>query len=299
MTRTDGYRLYACPHCDKVHVGLNYVSFNFMAFENWSDGRSYQSLYDSRQGLHRCVGCEDFFLKSEATFMGSIPGWRSRISQDNTELDIQELIRRQNADLIFFDFSWINDLIYPLKSWLNPSRFPHKKSKKQIAREKKEKEDAKQLQAEEELKKELEPYPWFSYAQDSDLKHIIDNKTNYSDDLLRSARTLYWMYLNDAYRTSRKYTHGEKTLSLEEIPEFVPTAEQTENMLALIELLKSDEFVLKTRIGELYRELGDFDQAIAWLDDGSDSYQEKETILTLARRKIRAPVKIVYAHQRR
>lgn len=231
--------------------------------------------------------------------MGSIPGWRSRISQDNTELDIQELIRRQNADLTFFDFSWINDLIYPLKSWLNPSRFPHKKSKKQIAREKKEKEDAKQLLAEEELKKDLEAYPWFSYAQDSDLKHIIDNKTNYSDDLLRSARTLYWMYLNDAYRTSRKYTHGEKNLSLEEIPEFVPTAEQTENMLALIELLKSDEFVLKTRIGELYRELGDFDQAIAWLDDGSDSYQEKETILTLARQKIRAPVKIVYAHQRR
>ena len=68
-------------------------------------------------------------------------------------------------------------------------------------------------------------------------------------------------------------------------------------MLALVELLKTDTYILKTRIGELYRELGDFDQAIAWLDDGSESYQEKETILTLARQKVRAPVRIIYAHQ--
>jgi len=107
------------------------------------------------------------------------------------------------------------------------------------------------------------------------------------------------MYLNDDYRAQRKAKFGDKPIPAEEIPPFEPTTEQTDNMVALVELLKTDSYILKTRIGELYRELGDFDQAIAWLDDGSDSYQEKETILLLARQKIRAPVRIVYAHQRR
>ena len=299
MSRTDGYQLHACPHCDKVHVCLNYVSLNFMAFENWSDGRSYQSLYDSRQGLHRCVGCEEFFLKSEANYVGNIPGWRSRIAKDELEFDVEELIRRQNDDGPLFDFTWAKDLAYSIKSWWSPARYPYKKSKKQIDKEKKVKEKTQRLQAEEELKKELQTYPWLSYAQDSDLKNIITNKGKYSEDLIRSARTLYWMYLNDDYRTQRKASHGDKQLPAEEIPAFEPTAEQTDNMVALIELLKTDSYILKTRIGELYRELGDFNQAIAWLDDGSESYQEKETILLLAREKIRAPVRIVYAHQRR
>jgi len=107
------------------------------------------------------------------------------------------------------------------------------------------------------------------------------------------------MYLNDAYRALRKSTHGDKPIPADEIPPFEPTAEQTDNMLALIELLKKDSYVLKTRIGELYRELGDFDQAIVWLDNGSDSGRDNETILTLARQKIRAPVRIIYDHQRR
>ena len=155
------------------------------------------------------------------------------------------------------------------------------------------------MQIEEELKKELAPYPWLSYAQDSDLKNIIANKENYSDDLIRSARTLYWMYLNDDYRALRKSTHGDKPIPAEKIPPFEPTTEQTDNMLALIDLLKTDSYVLKTRIGELYRELDDFDQAIVWLDDGSESGRDNEIILTLARQKIRAPVRIIYDHQRR
>jgi hypothetical protein len=107
------------------------------------------------------------------------------------------------------------------------------------------------------------------------------------------------MYLNDDYRALRKAKLGDKPVPPEEIPEFQPTAEQADNMLALIELLKTDSYVLKTRIGELYRELGDFDQAIVWLDDGSESGRDNETILTLARQKIRAPVRIIYDHQRR
>ena len=107
------------------------------------------------------------------------------------------------------------------------------------------------------------------------------------------------MYLNDTYRALRKSSHGDKHLPAEKIPPFEPTVEQTDNMLALIELLKTDDYVLKTRIGELYRELGDFDQAIVWLDDGSESGRDNETILTLARQKIRAPVRIIYDHQRR
>jgi hypothetical protein len=301
MSRTDGYQLHACPHCDKVHVSLNYVSLNFMAFENWSDGRSYQSLYDSRQGLHRCVGCEEFFLKREANYVGSIAGWSSR-TKNHASYDLEEILRRQADDGTLFDFTWFHELIYSIKSWWNPTRYPYQKSKKQIAKEKKElakaKKEAERLQIEEELKNELEPYPWLSYANDSDLKNIIANKENYSDDLIRSARTLYWMYLNDDYRAQRKAKFGDKPIPPEEIPEFQATAEQADNMLALIELLKTDSYVLKTRIGELYRELGYFDQAIVWLDDGSESYQEKEAILLLARKKIRAPVRIVYAHQR-
>ena len=299
MSRTDGYQLHACPHCDKVHVCLNYVSLNFMARENWSDGRSYQSLYDSRQGLHRCVGCEEFFLKSETNYVGDIPGLRSRISKNDHEFDVEELIRRQRDDGPLFDFTWLHDLFYSMKSRWNPTRYPYKKSKKQIAKEKAAKKEAELLQVEQEVEKELAPYPWLSYAQDSDLKNIIANKGKYSDDLMRSARTLYWMYLNDDYRAQRKAKFGDKPIPPEEIPEFQATAEQADNMLALIDLLKTDSYVLKTRIGELYRELGYFDQAIVWLDDGSESYQEKDAILLLARKKIRAPVRIVYAHQRR
>lgn len=298
MSRTEGYQLHACPHCDKVHVSLNYVSLNFMAHENWSDGRSYQSLYDSRQGLHRCVGCEEFFLKREANYVGAIAGWRSRISQDDTEFDIQELIRRQRDDGPLFDFTWAKDLSYSIKSCWNPTRYPYKKSKKQLDKEKSEKYELVRKQAEQEIKDEIKNYPRLKFAEDSDLKSIIDNKGKYSDDLMRSARTLYWMYLNDAYRTLRKSTHGDKPIPLEEIPEFHPTAKQADNMLALIELLKTDSYVLKTRIGELYRELGDFEQAIVWLDNGSDSGRDNETILTLARQKIRAPVRIIYDHQR-
>ena len=299
MSMTDGYQLHACPHCDKVHVSLNYVSLNFMAFENWSDGRSYQSLYDSRQGLCRCVGCEEFFLKREANYLGNIPGWRSRISQDDTEFDIEVLIRRQRDDGPLFDFTWLHDLIYSIKSRWNPTRYPYKKSKRQIDKEKSDNYEAERKQAEQAVQDEIKNYPRLTFVDDSDLKTIIDNKSKYSDDLIRSARTLYWMYLNDTYRTLRKSSHGDKQLSAEEIPPFEPTAEQADNMLALIELLKSDGYVLKTRIGELYRELGYFDQAIVWLDDGSESYREKEVILTLARQKIRAPVRIIYDHQRR
>ena len=299
MSMTDGYQLHACPHCDKVHVSLNYVSLNFMAFENWSDGRSYQSLYDSRQGLYRCVSCEEFFLKSEANYLGNIPGWRSRISQDDTEFDIEVLIRRQRDDGPLFDFTWLHDLIYSIKSRWNPTRYPYKKSKKQIDKEKSDNYEAARKQAEQAVQDEIKSYPRLAFVDDSDLKTIIDNKGKYSDDLMRSARTLYWMYLNDTYRALRNASHGDKQLSAEEIPPFEPTAEQADNMLALIELLKSDGYVLKTRIGELYRELGYFDQAIVWLDDGSESNREKEVILTLAHQKIRAPVRIIYDHQRR
>ena len=299
MSMTDGYQLHACPHCDKVHVSLNYVSLNFMAFENWSDGRSYQSLYDSRQGLCRCVGCEEFFLKREANYLGNIPGWRSRISQDDTEFDIEVLIRRQRDDGPLFDFTWLHDLIYSIKSRWNPTRYPYKKSKKQIDKEKSDNYEAARKQAEQAVQDEIKSYPRLAFVDDSDLKTIIDNKGKYSDDLMRSARTLYWMYLNDTYRALRNASHGDKQLSAEEIPPFEPTAEQADNMLALIELLKSDGYVLKTRIGELYRELGYFDQAIVWLDDGSESNREKEVILTLAHQKIRAPVRIIYDHQRR
>ena len=302
MSRTEGYQLHACPHCDKVHVSLNYVSLNFMAFENWSDGRSYQSLYDSRQGLYRCVSCEEFFLKREANYVGSIAGWGSRTNNHST-YDLEELLRRQADDGPLFDFTWFHELIYSIKSWWNPTRYPYQKSKKQIAKEKRElanaKKEAERLQIEEELKKELAPYPWLSYAQDSDLKNIIDNKSKYSDDLIRSARTLYWMYLNDTYRALRKSSHGDKHLPAEKIPPFEPIIEQTDNMLALIELLKTDDYVLKTRIGELYRELGYFDQALVWLDDVSESNRDNTIIRTLAHQKIRAPVRIIYDHQRR
>lgn len=299
MSMTDGYQLHACPHCDKVHVSLNYVSLNFMAFENWSDGRSYQSLYDSRQSLYRCVGCEEFFIKSEANYLGNIPGWRSRIRQDDTDFDVQELIRRQTDDGPWFDFTWLHDMIYSIKSRWNPTHYPYKKSKKQIDKEKSDNYEAERNQAEQDVKDEIKNYPRLKNVEDIDLKTIIDNKGKYSDDLIRSARTLYWMYLNDTYRALRNASHGDKQLSAEEIPPFEPTAEQADNMLALIELLKTDSYVLKTRIGELYRELGYFDQAIVWLDDGSESYREKEVILTLARQKIRAPVRIIYDHQRR
>ena len=155
MSMTDGYQLHACPHCDKVHVSLNYVSLNFMAFENWSDGRSYQSLYDSRQGLYRCVSCEEFFLKSEANYLGNIPGWRSRISQDDTEFDIEVLIRRQRDDGPLFDFTWLHDLIYSIKSRWNPTRYPYKKSKKQIDKEKSDNYEAARKQAEQAVQDEI------------------------------------------------------------------------------------------------------------------------------------------------
>ena len=299
MSRTDGYQLHACPHCDKVHVCLNYVSMNFMASENWSDGRSYRSLYDSRQGLHRCVGCEEFFLKSETNYVGDILGWRSRIKKNESEFDIEELIRRQRDDGPLFDFTWLHDLIYSMKSRWNPTRYPYKKSKKQLDKEKSEKYELERKQAEQEIKDEIKNYPRLKFAEDSDLKSIIDNKGKYSDDLMRSARTLYWMHLNDDYRALRKAKFGDKHLSAEEIPEFEPTTEQADNMLALIELLKTESSAFKTRIGELYRELGYFEQAIAWLDDGSESGRDNEVILTLARQGIRAPARIIYDHQRR
>ena len=291
MTRFDGYRLLACPLCNHVHAKANVVSFNLMAFENWSDGRSVHALYDNRQGLRKCVGCEDFFLESEATFIGRLSTLEAEHQVAPYEVDIPAFLRRdadgeanpKSADSNTQNSSAQTSWWSRFKAWCkhNPQH------------------DAYRAPTSESAQKSQEPrpsYPRLQSVYDSDLASILEKQDRYSDQLLIAARRLYWMYLNDPYRDT---VRGLLKKGKDPLIAYRPTELQVDNMRSLLALIHQyPEPYLGITIAELHRELGEFDQAIALLEKQNSLSQEDQTIIEAAKKGISAPVRIIYAHQR-
>jgi hypothetical protein len=290
MTQFDGYRLLACPLCHTIHAAINVVSFGFMETEHWSDSYSVYSLFESRQGLRQCTACHEFYLQSEAPYVGHLtsdqashlveppPAYippflrnkaRSGVSAHNTDNDFPNA--RQ---------SWIQQL----KKWWRGQ--PHYQSLQQ---------DTKDTQAEDEAQSKR--YPRLKSANDEDLAGILDHQEKYSVSLIQATRILYWVYLNDAYRHTAKALTEKGQLPYSA---FRPTEIQIDNMRTLLALLEfADGGSRAIPIAELHRELGQFDRAIDILQKVAEPCLKSETILEAASQGISAPIPVLYSYQKK
>ena len=291
MTRFDGYRLLACPLCLKVHAKANIVSFNMMAYENWSDGRSVHSLFDNRKGLRRCTECKDFFLESDAISHGHISSLDARENIISDDVNIPAFLRRDadgkkditKASEIETKTAQPKSWFSRLKSWWleNPQNEFYRPSR---------------VEGSENSEEHRQLYPRLQNAYDADLVMAIENYHQYSDALIISARHLYWMYLNDSYRDQARDALKNKK---DPTSLFNPSEQQINNMVSLLELMENNpNRYQETTLAELHRELGHFDKALSLLEESRFSSKEAETIYNAAVAAIRAPVRIYYSHQK-
>lgn len=285
MSRSDGYRLLACPLCHTVHATPHMVAFGFMVTEYWSDTYSVQSLFESRQGLRKCTACHGFYLQSEAPYIGHLTSAQaSRLVAVPPDY-IPAFLRRAGSDDVTtantnsdsahagqFWIRWLKKWWVGKPFYLLPTDNPPGENK-------------------DPPKK----YPRMMTASHGGLAGILENQEKYSVNLIQAARILYWIYLNDAYRDTAK-SMVEK--DQEPHSAFKPTETQIDNMRTLLALLEfADGGYRATTIAELYRELGQFDRAIEILQKTTESNYMSEAILDAARQGIHAPILIPYAHQ--
>ena len=283
MSRTDGYRLLACPLCHTVHATPHMVSFGFMVTEYWSDIYSVQSLFESRQGLRKCTACHDFYLQSEAPYIGRLTSAQASRLVATPPDYIPAFLRRAGSD----DVTTANtssDSAHPRQFWMRwLKKWCVRKPFYQLSTE----------NTQEDAKDPSKTYPRMMTASDSDLAGILENQEKYSVALIQATRVRYWIYLNDAYR------HATKALTEKgEIPysAFKPTEIQTDNMRTLLALLEfADGGYRAITIAELHREIGQFDRAIQILEKITEPNYKSEAILEAARQGVRAPVLIPYS----
>ena len=287
MSRTDGYRLLACPLCHTIHATPHMVSFGFMVTEYWSDIYSVQSLFESRQGLRKCTACHDFYLQSEAPYIGRLTSAQAMRMVETPPDYIPAFLRRTGSDDVTTE-NTNSDSAHPPQFWLRwLKKWWVRKPFYQLSTE----------NTQEDNKGPSKKYPYMMTASESDLAGILENQEKYSVVLIQAARILYWIYLNDAYR------HATKALTEKgEIPysAFKPTEIQTDNMRTLLALLEfADGGYRAITIAELHRELGQFDRAIQILEKITEPDYKSEAILEAARQGVRAPILIPYSSHRK
>ena len=288
MTRFDGYRLLACPLCHTIHATVNIVSFNFMAPGHWSDSYSVYSLFDNRQGLRQCTACHEFYLQSDAPYIGHLTSEQASRLVATPPAYIPPFLRHEirsegstsptSSDTQNTGRFWIRRL----KDWWSGK--PHYAAPSEDTKDKK----GTHAEDEDQSKK----YPRLKSASDEDLAGILENHDKYAVNLIQAARILYWVHLNDAYRNTAK-TLSEKG----QIPysAFKPTETQIDNMRTLLALLEfADGGSRDITIAELHRELGQFDRAIDLLQRVAKPCLKSDTILEAARQGISAPILIPY-----
>jgi hypothetical protein len=95
------------------------------------------------------------------------------------------------------------------------------------------------------------------FVSDAELAKVIESKPkNRNVEII--ARRRYWQYLNDPYRELyRKY----KLKDPNGFPAYEITDEVRNNISNLINILKNEEDLDLLELAELYRQLGDFDNA--------------------------------------
>lgn len=290
MTQFDGYRLLACPLCHTIHAAINVVSFGFMEAEHWSDSYSVYSLFESRQGLRQCTACHEFYLQSDAPYIGHLTSDQASRLVEPLPAYIPPFLRHKGGSGVSARNTDNNSpnagqsWIHKLKKWWRGKHHYHFLS-----------EDTKNTQAVNESA--YPKYPRLKSANDEDLAGILENQEKYSVNLIQAARILYWVYLNDTYRDNvRAFTEKDQI----PYPAFKLTETQIDNMRMLLTLLEfADGGSRAIAITELYRELGQFDRSIDLLQKIAEPCLKSETILEAARQGISAPVPILYAYQKK
>ena len=164
MTRYAGDHIIKAPCCNKNFLTPTYSSVNLTAYENWTDGRAFGSLFNGGSGLRLCT-CGEVFLLKDAETIGFVPKNKPQAPVDWQRKSI----------------SWWHRL------WGFPTTM-------EILRNF-------DIRSEEEIKKSQENLPPISKHVDDDELETLLEKTHKPEIELK-LRRLYWQYLNDEYRSA-------------------------------------------------------------------------------------------------
>jgi len=268
-----------------MHAAINVVSFGFMEAEHWSDSYSVYSLFDNRQGLRQCTACHEFYLQNDAPYIGHLTSEQASRLVEPPPAYIPPLLRQRGGSE-FSNGNRGNDYPNAGQSWIQRIREWWSSTPSYRAPE-----EGKKAGGDYQIPK----YPRLKSASHEDLVGILENQEKYSVNLIQAARILYWLDLNNVYRNTAK-TMSEKGQI--PYPTFKPTAIQIDNMKTLLALLEFvDSGSRKIAIAELYRELGEFERTIDLLQKIAKPCLKSETILEAARKRISAPIPILYSYQ--
>lgn len=234
-----------------------------MAWEYWTDGHTDGSLAPGGEGLRRCL-CGRCFLIETAEHVTTI-GNPGRPPPDGWET------RKDN---------W----------W---TRLWGQESREEIL-ERYDTRPATEIEAEQ---KSIPPSP--GYVAGSELRSLIDSDPA-DKSIVEVARRLYWRYLNDPVReVYRKFREAQKELGEDgnsaTFPDYLPSAEQTQNMEELVKLLETPGRSNWLELAELYRELGDMEAAKGALSSFAGQDQILRSVIQkLVALKVRCPVRFKY-----
>jgi hypothetical protein len=251
MTMTSGYRQIACRNCLTRYKVLNYTSINLTAVERWSDGRRVGSLFDNGYGIRACK-CGKYYRLSEAIDMGllTVPKEQEiEVDEQGKEIShIPAFLRRQVDDSI------VDSVKNETKSFFQKLKSLFSSDEETIVRR------TKKIIVQEPLTGEVvDRIPNAIIVRDSEMHKIIKNKEEYSADLVLAARERYRMHLNDKYREPFKAYCNDRSLP---IPEYEISMEHHENTQAILDAYLESEKKNWKEIGDLYRELSEFEKAV-------------------------------------
>lgn len=263
MTRISGTNIIKSPCCGALLATPAYASINFMAWEYWTDGYADGSLAPGGDWLRRCVCGRCFLLQTAehvTTLLKQKPraptGWKNRRETWWSRLLGQE---SRNHILEHYD-----------------------------------------TRSETEIDAEQQSIPpGVEYVSNSELRAIIESDV--ADEVMETVRRLYWRHLNepfrDVYRAFREAHKGEVDARGDSatFPEYLPSAEQTENMEQLVKLLEASASPKWLELAELYRELDNFDAAMRSLSHITGEQERLHFVVEkLVSLKVRCPVRFKY-----
>jgi hypothetical protein len=250
--------------------------------ERWSDGRRVGSLFDNGYGIRACK-CGKYYRLREAIDMGLLTVPREQeieIDEQGKEIShIPAFLRRQVDDSIVDSVkNETKSFFQKLKSWFSSDE-------KNIVRR------TKKIIVQEPLTGEVvDRIPNAILVRDSETYEIIKNENEYSSDLVLAARERYRMHLNDKYRGPFKDYCNDRSLP---IPEYEISMEHHENTQATLDAYLESEKKNWREIGDLYRELGEFEKALESLCLESEREYNKldlERITRACRMKVSNPL---------
>ena len=283
MTRINGYRQIACPNCLKVYRTPSYGSINLSAYEHWSDGRKIGSLFDYGGGIRGCQ-CGQYYLMKNAIDMGLMS--ETRVEEVWCEFDgeptydIPAFLRWPANEIPAREVIKEWSLVKRLRNWLSPPEKP--RTKRLVRREVPLPENS------------CEHIPYIEWAADSAMIDIINSPDVYGQEMVMVARMRYWPYLNDHYREPFKAYCKNKKLP---IPEFTLSQVQRENLETLLENKRQESEPDWLTLGELQRELGEFNAALAYfgrIEQTPENRSDLEKLTRATKMRIAGPI-IIFA----